>query len=320
MATAIVDGVRKFSQNYILSSVKQIDSSSWLFGSLILRRSTSPSNTATWVDENDNSSYTLEAAPASPPSTSPVESPHVTLVYRCGGASAVWSIGSNAFCKVRFITEGVTPESVTLNFVRDQQPSFQTPKVFNHSFDDHLSYLFLQRLPGRTLATAWPTLSEFWRYHYVETVASACLEMAKWTSPRLGGVDSQNIAEYYLQWKGSSEFDNAQLQAKCEAIGMDCSNFYFYHADLGPGNIIVEDEPSTGEIGIIDYEIAGYLPSGWVRTKFRLSSGLDIPGVEDYEGKTRWRSEVFAALGTFGFEDHTAGWRETCEMTRAPYF
>lgn len=317
MANEIVVGVRKFGQNHILNSVKQIDLSSWLFGSLILRRSTSPSNTATWVDENDNSSYIFKVVPASPLSASLVESPHVTLVYECGGASAVQSIGSNAFYKVRFITEGITPESVTLNFVRDQQPSFQIPKVFNYSFHDNLSYLFLQRLPGRTLTTAWPNLSEIWRHYQVKAVVSACLEMAKWTSPRLGGVDSQNIAEYYLRWKGSSEFDTAQLQARCEAIGMDCSNFYFYYTNLGPGNIIVEDEPSTGQIGIIDYEIAGYLPIGWVRTKFRISSGLDIPGVEDFEEKTRWRSEVYAALGTLGFKDHTDGWTETCDMTRA---
>ncbi len=33
---------------------------------------------------------------------------------------------------------------------------------------------------------------------------------------------------------------------------MDCSSFGFYHCDLGPGNIIVNDR-----IGILDWETAG---------------------------------------------------------------
>jgi predicted unusual protein kinase regulating ubiquinone biosynthesis (AarF/ABC1/UbiB family) len=41
---------------------------------------------------------------------------------------------------------------------------------------------------------------------------------------------------------------------------MDCLNFVFTHADLGPTNIIVEDELNLGKVEIIDFEIAGYFP------------------------------------------------------------
>lgn len=43
---------------------------------------------------------------------------------------------------------------------------------------------------------------------------------------------------------------------------MACSKFVFYHADLGPGNIIVEDIPETGTIDVIDWELASYFPKG----------------------------------------------------------
>lgn len=45
-------------------------------------------------------------------------------------------------------------------------------------------------------------------------------------------------------------------------MGMACSKFVFYHADLGPGNIIVEDIPETGTIDVIDWELASYFPKG----------------------------------------------------------
>jgi predicted unusual protein kinase regulating ubiquinone biosynthesis (AarF/ABC1/UbiB family) len=35
---------------------------------------------------------------------------------------------------------------------------------------------------------------------------------------------------------------------------MDCSSFAFFHADLGPTNIIVEDNLMLGRVGIIDFE------------------------------------------------------------------
>ncbi|KAL5337698.1 hypothetical protein BJX70DRAFT_368558 [Aspergillus crustosus] len=99
----------------------------------------------------------------------------------------------------------------------------------------------------------------------------------------LEGVDGKHALEPFLLRNGADEdFRPQNLLKGCRAMGMDCSEFVFYHADLGPGNIIVEDTPRTGEIGIIDWELAGFFPRGWIRTKFRSSRGLDLPeSVED---------------------------------------
>jgi hypothetical protein len=110
--------VRKWGENHINKSLKQIDSNAWLIGDIVLHQSPFPSETAIWNDDGDNSSYTLTEAPTLLPSaTTLLDSPYIKLVYEAGDASAVWSVGNNALCKVRYIEEGVTPESVILDFV-----------------------------------------------------------------------------------------------------------------------------------------------------------------------------------------------------------
>jgi hypothetical protein len=303
--------MRKWGGDHINKSLKQIDSNAWLIGDIVLHRSPFPSETATWNDDGDNSSYTLMEAPTPLPSaTTPPDSPYIKLIYEAGDASAVWSIGNNALCKVRYIEEGVTPESVTLDFVRDQRPSFEVPKVLHHAFGNDRSYLFLQRVPGRTLDAAWPTLNEYWRRHYVNSVVNVCKEMAQWKGHVFGGVDGKNIPErYLLKPRALEDFSSAHLQAICEAMGMDCLNLVFNHADLGPTNIIVENKPNSGKLGIIDFEIAGYFPRCWIRTKFRISSGMDLSrSVTD--DPFWWRREVQKALGANGFDDVRKAWEE----------
>ncbi|OAL52826.1 hypothetical protein IQ07DRAFT_584844 [Pyrenochaeta sp. DS3sAY3a] len=300
--------VRKWGEDHINRSFRQIDSNTWLIGNLLLHRSSHPTDTATWNDESDDSSYTLTDAPPSHQlTTSQPNSPYINLVHEAGDASVVWAIGNSAMCKIRYIEEGVTPESVTLRFVQGQQPSFDTPKVLHHAFGEDRSYLFLQRLPGQTLDKAWPNLTERWRMHYVKTVVDICEEMAQWKGHQLGGVDDQDVPEYYLRTPGTDNFSS--VQATCEALGMDCSSFVFYHADLGPGNLIVEDEPKSGRVGVIDFEISGFFPRGWIRTKFRLSSGINLSALAT-DNPTWWRSEVQKALGANGFEDYSTAYMD----------
>ena len=299
---------RKWGEEHISRSLKQVDSNSWLIGRFLLIRSTSPSNSATWNDESDGSNYTLTDAPTSCPlTTSPPRSRHISLLHEAGDASIVWAIGNSAVCKIRYIEEGVTPESVTLEFVQRQKPSFKTPKVLHHAFDKDRSYLFLEKLPGRTLDKAWSSLTQAWRRHYIQALVDICEEMAQWKGRRLCGVDDQNIPEYYLQSTGTEDFSS--LQATCEAIGMDCSSFVFYHADLGPTNIIVEDEPRSGEVAVVDFEISGFFPRSWVRTKFRLSPAMDFSPAA-YSDPTYWRSEVQKTLGEHGFEDYSRAYMD----------
>jgi hypothetical protein len=92
-------------------------------------------------------------------------------------------------------------------------------------------------------------------------------------------VDGKDMPEHYLAKRVGAygeDMRSAVLQEACEAIGMDCSSFVFQHNVLAPDSIIVEDVPTKGIIGIIDWYCAGYLPRGWIATKFRLCPGLDL--------------------------------------------
>ena len=303
---------RDWGDGHIKNSLKQTDSNTWLLGRFMLNRSPYPSDTATWNDETDNSSYTLTTAPITkPPQLSQPDSPYISVVHEAGDASVIWAIGSVALCKIRCIEKDVTPESVTLDYVQRQQPNFSTPKVLCHLFDNNRSYLFLQRLPGRTLDRAWPSLIERWRTYYVDTIVAICEEMANWRGERLSGVDGQNVFEPYLLPRGEKDYN--KLHATCWEIGMDCPRFVFFHADLGPANIIVEDNPMSGSVGIIDFEQAGFFPPGWIRTKFRVSPGLDLSFAT--HTPTLWRSNVQKALGERGFKDHAYVYMEWLEKS-----
>jgi hypothetical protein len=82
--------VRKWGEDRINKSLKQINSDTWLIGGLVLHRSPCPSDAATWNDDGDKSSYTLTGASTPLPSaTTPPDSPHIKLVYEACDASAV---------------------------------------------------------------------------------------------------------------------------------------------------------------------------------------------------------------------------------------
>jgi hypothetical protein len=127
-------------------------------------------------------------------------------------------------------------------------------------------------------------------------------------SDKIRGVDGKNLFEpFFIKYGAKEDYSPPNLQQGCKLIGMDCSKFVFYHADLAPGNIIVEDVPETGVVGIIDWEVAGFFPRGWIRTKFPINSGLDLPDSAT-DNPTEWRSGVQKLLKKHGFEDHSSQW------------
>ncbi|KAJ5368624.1 uncharacterized protein N7496_008384 [Penicillium cataractarum] len=88
-------------------------------------------------------------------------------------------------------------------------------------------------------------------------------------------------------------------------MSMDVSIFVFYHCDLGPTNILVDT--STGLLGIIYWELAVYVPIGWVRTKSRLSAGMDF-NYGDEDSKKDWRRSVAQHLEKMGYRDVVDAW------------
>lgn len=94
-------------------------------------------------------------------------------------------------------------------------------------------------------------------------------------------------------------------------MSMDVSRLVFCHCDLDPTNILVNI--STGSLGIIDWELAGYVPIERVRTKFRISAGMDFDYGDEYSKKD-WRRKVAQRLkkkkgGTTMFWTHGGSFR-----------
>lgn len=265
---------------HVNDSIQRFDEKCWLIGQKLL------------LSRQPSASSSSSSSPSWPYST------ELPRVYAAGDQSAVWRAGE-AFIKIHDIRHPRTArEHVTLGFLQDKKPlGFETPDVLYHGERDDRYYLILGRVPGQTLTEAWPTMGEPLQQHYIGRVAEICGQMSKWKGEAVCGVDGAQLLEEYLTAKDNSL---EHLQKSCAEMGMDMSSLVFYHCDLGPGNILVD--PATRGIGIIDWELAGYVPRAWIRTKFHLSSGMDFP-TGDEGSKSDWRRLVARKLAEMGFAE-----------------
>ncbi|KAJ6180941.1 hypothetical protein N7519_011402 [Penicillium mononematosum] len=255
--------------------------------------------------------FFLSTAPDPLPDSKPLieGSSSITRVHAVDNQAAVWRAGE-AFIKAhRMDYPDVTREHVTLQFLKDQQPhGFEFPNVLYHFETDSRYFLVVSRVPGQLLHEAWPNMDETLRRYYVGKVANVCNYLAAWKGDIISGVDGDQLFERYFI-KGNSKMADAlapqQLLKNCTEMCMDDSTLVFYHCDLGPTNLLVN--VSTGSLGIIDWELAGYAPIEWVRTKFRLSAGMDF-NYGDEESKKDWRRKVAQHLEKMGYSDVVDAW------------
>lgn len=284
----------------VRESIQEIDKNSWLIGGKILVSRASLSD-CDWQDGN-GAGFKISDAPSPLPESRPLPpTSEIKLVYDAGDVSAVFDMGE-AFCKIRILNiPGVTREHVTLAWMherhREQEWSFSIPNVIHHAEYDGRYYIFLERVRGQTINSMWETLDESKRQQYAEKVGDICVEMAKYTrNGMMSGVDGNVLPELYLR-KKDSDCSPQNLQESCDDLKMDCSTLVFYHCDLGPTNVLVDVD--TDRIGVIDWEIAGFVPVKWIRTKFGVSSGMDLSSGDEMN----WRRRVYYYLGMMDFDD-----------------
>ncbi|KAJ3567656.1 hypothetical protein NPX13_g6692 [Xylaria arbuscula] len=294
----------------VRDSIRQIDGQSWLIeGKLLLRREKAPSSDlASWSDGNGGF-YVLSNSLNPPSETGPLsDTSEIQKVYDAGDVSAVWRFGE-AFIKVKKLEyPDATREWTTLQYVRNRQPlDFHIPDVYYHAEFGNHSLIILGRVPGRTLNEIWYGLGETKQQECVRRIANICIDLATWEGEAIGGVDGKQLADEYLtKFRANKNFEPAHLLKSCKEIGMDCSSFVFYHADLGPGNILLDE--ADGSISIIDWETAGYVPKEWIRTKFHISGGLDLPQRDGNVATTDWRARVGRELQKLGIGDVVDEW------------
>jgi aminoglycoside phosphotransferase len=256
------------------------------------------------------------------PKPLPENSSPISRVHAVQNQAAVWRAGE-AFIKAHHMEyPDVTREHVTLQFLKDREAQsdfgFEFPSVLYHFENGLIYFLVVSRVPGQTLDEAWPNMDQTLREYYIGKIADVCDRLVAWKGNCIAGVDGNQLLEPYLikPSNNNSNSDNGkktdvlspeQLLKNCTQMRMDISTFVFCHCDLGPTNILVD--VSTGSLGIIDWEISGYVPVEWVRTKFRLSSGMDLGlNCGDEDSRRDWRRGVANRLGMMGYGDVVDAW------------
>lgn len=309
----------------------QIAASKWLIGSSMICESDlpgPPEDVKTSWKGDDGKTFYLRTAPASlvaaPAVEHTSESFEVNRIHKAGTSAAVWAFGG-VHIKVKSWVPELESEQVTIEHVR--RANIPVPEVIS-SWVDHAwnrSFLILKSIPGRTLDQAWPDLSFSERRKIADEIASFCTTLAMSCHKRMETLSGKGIREDFLTRKLSPDvpswmpnvagpFTVEQLESYLRnpsiATGPD---FYFYHADLGPTNIILDDDNNVA--AVIDWESAAFYPRFWIATKPLVSAGFYL-SCGDRGDRHEWAELLSRALEAKGFEadmEMYQRWRATLD-------
>ena len=264
---------------------------------------------ASWIGD-DGATFYLRKDSVSRPAQDAAETHKLSQsdrVHHAGTNAAAWAFGG-VHIKVKSWIPTLQSEHETIEYVKNS--SIPVPEVIFSWIDDvwDRSFLILRSIPGRTLSQAWPELSKSQKQHIAGRIASYCAQLALSCSTRMETLSGKGVREDYLTKRPESSvpswmptvagpFTLGQLRSYLQSPSMDISTeFYFYHADLGPTNIILDGE--HGVMAVIDWESAAYYPRFWIATKPLVSAGFLVDDGERGE----WASLLSTALGEKGFE------------------
>ena len=212
--------------------------------------------------------------------------------------------------------EGLESENDTIEFVGKHAPGVPVPEVIYSwvDYDWNRSFLILKRVGGQTLQDAWPQLSVPQKSQIASQMANYCSKLASITSLKFESATCRGVLEPYLtvdaessypSWKPrplgpfSLEDLNSYLFQQSTCYPEVELPLYFYHADLGPSNIMVSEEGNVE--GILDWESAGFYPRYWIVSKPMRSAGFYLKSTEGTK-REAWRDLLRSMLMKEGFE------------------
>ncbi|GAM89661.1 hypothetical protein ANO11243_077000 [Dothideomycetidae sp. 11243] len=282
----------------VRDSFRKIDTDSWLIGTkLILQRTLEAGKGASWRS-GTGAWFTVTEAPSPPPESTRIPTNKgFPIVQEDEESAAVWCLG-RAFLKVKKLKdrEKTTKEAATLEWLAQRELSFEVPKVLYYAQDEENDYLIVSAVQGQTLGKAWQKMNISEKKQCANRVVEIVRELVQWQNDSMTGVDGAELPECALDTSDEGpNFSSEALQKTCHDLGMDCSKFVFSHNDLGPYSIMVDGD-TKNIVGIIDWGLAGYVPSEWIRTKFGVSWTLNL----------QWRDSGTSALSLMGWR-HLVG-------------
>ncbi|KAH6615836.1 hypothetical protein B0J18DRAFT_451844 [Chaetomium sp. MPI-SDFR-AT-0129] len=289
-------------------SVARTSASQWILGSqMVCEKVHNPEPKpadaiASWQD-GDATFYLRKSSKNELSGAGDVESDRI---YAAGTSSAVWCLGENAFCKVHAWCEGLELEANTLGFVREKAPEIPIPEVVHSWIDHDLSRTFL--VTKRLSATR--------RIQIADEIARFCATLAGNTSSQFETITGRGVYEPWLMevapdshptWKPRTlgPLSQEAMHTYMTKISTDPPPninplFHFYHADLGPTNVMVSEDGSGRVTGIIDWELAAYFPRFWMATKPGVTAAFHFE-CETEEPKL-WGELLGKALERHGYE------------------
>lgn len=302
MATAVRD------------SIRPISAQSWIVGDrLLLSREAGKSPGNIPIDGTDFSYAFREVNTALQPQQPEVQVPF-PLVYDAGDVHAVWQIGDSFLKIVVPSSPHTTREHTALDTIRDMRLDLGVaiPEVLFHGEWGGRYYLIVTKMHGETLDRLWLKLDEHCKRDCIERISAFCKILSTQEAKQIGGVDGKHLPEVFLAPQHDDtdqRFGPDKLMQSCKALGMDCSRLSLYHFDLGPGNVLLDVK--TKNMSVIDFENVGYLPPEWIRTKYRVCSGLDLTCYgDDDEAKSDWRVRMQRSLEKHGWPEIAEKWME----------
>lgn len=252
---------------------------------------------------------------------SPGDGSEAGLVHEGGTSAAVWSIGANALCKVKAWRKGMELESNTIAFIKEKAPEVPVPEVIHTWIDRewNRTFLILRCIAGQTLDNEWSRLTANQRLQIASRVVGYCRKLASISSCKFETATGHAIVEPFLHstadvshpsWipRPIGPFSSKSLASHLSAVAPESdldigSLFYFYHADLGPTNIMVLNGTI---VGILDWESAAYYPEFWIATKPRLSAGFYLQ--QDRTDRKAWSYILSNMLEANGFSQNLDGY------------
>ena len=160
------------------------------------------------------------------------------------------------------------------------------------------------------MSEAWTAVPSDRRAQLATKIAQFCKTLAVSTSQRLETADGKGVIEPFLtaqppdcepSWRPQflGPYSIEQLQAYLsDSLATNATTpFVFFHADLGPGNIMVDDKGDL--VAVLDWESAAFYPMFWLGTKPLVSAGFLLP--EGNGDRKEWAVLLTKALEREGF-------------------
>lgn len=165
---------------------------------------------------------------------------------------------------------------------------------------------------GETLDRLWLTLDKHCKRDCIERISVFCKILSTQEAKQIERVDGKHLPEVFLAPQHDDtdqRFSPDKLMQSCKALEMNCSRLFLYHFDLGQGIILLD--LMTKKMSVIDFENVGYLSAEWIRTKFRVCSGLDLTcDTIDDEAKSDWRAGMQRSLEKYGWPEIAEKWMD----------